>query len=83
MSNTPTLTSPSFDPEAIKVLTSAFDEAWGAVQRSGGTLSRPAYARIIREVLAKRIIEMAQHGQSDARSLSDDAVQYLASNYKD
>jgi hypothetical protein len=83
MSNTPTLTNPSFDPEAIKVLASAFDEAWGAVQRSGGTLSRPAYAGIIREVLAKRIIEMALHGQSDARSLSEDAVQYLASNYKD
>ena len=80
MSNTPTLTNASFDPEAIKVLASAFEEAW---ERSGGTLSRPAYAGSIREVLAKRIIEMAQHGQSDARSLSDDAVQYLASNYKD
>ena len=80
MSNTPTLTNASFDPEAIKVLASAFEEAW---ERSGGTLSRPAYAGSIREVLAKRIIEMAQHGQSDARSLSDDAVQYLALNYKD
>ena len=80
MSNTPTLTNASFDPEAIKVLASAFEEAW---ERSGGTLCRPAYAGSIREVLAKRIIEMAQHGQSDARSLSDDAVQYLASNYKD
>ena len=83
MSNTPTLTNPSFDPEAIKILASAFDEAWGAVQRSSSTLCRPAYAGTIREVLAKRIIEMAQHGQSDAHSLCDDAVQYLASNYKD
>ena len=83
MSNTPTLMNPSFDPEAIKILASAFDEAWGTVQRSGGTFSRPAYASTIREVLAKRIIEMAQHGQSDAQSLSDDAVQYLVSNYKD
>ena len=64
-------------------MASAFDEAWGTVQRSGGTFSRPAYASTIREVLAKRIIEMAQHGQSDAHSLSNDAVQYLASNYKD
>jgi hypothetical protein len=83
MSNTPTLTNSSFDPEAIKMLASAFDEAWRAVQSSGGTLSRPAYAGTIREVLAKRIIEMAQCGQSDAQSLSEDAVQFLAMNYRD
>ena len=83
MSNTPTLANSSFDPEAIKVLASAFDEAWEAVQRSGGALSRPAYAGTIREVLAKRIIEMAQRGQNDAQRLSEDAVRFLAINYRD
>jgi hypothetical protein len=83
MSSTPTLTNSSFDPEAITILASAFDEAWEAVQKSGGTLSRPAYAGTIREVLAKRIIEMAQRGQNDAQSLSQDAVQFLATNYRD
>jgi hypothetical protein len=39
MSNTPTLANSSFDPEAIKMLASAFDEAWEAVQRSGDLLA--------------------------------------------
>ncbi len=50
------------------MLASAFDEAWRAVRSSGGTLSRPAYAGTIREVLAKRIIEMAQ---CDRRTVGD------------
>jgi hypothetical protein len=73
----------SFDPEEIKILASAFDEAWDAIQSSGGTLSRPPYARPIREVLAKRIIEMAGRGQNNPHSLCKDAVQFLASNYRD
>ena len=83
MSITPILTNSSFDPEAIKVLASAFDDAWEAVQRSGGALSKPAYAGAIREVIAKRIIETAQRGQTDPRHLSDDALQFLAINYRD
>ena len=66
MSNTSILTNSSFDPEAMETLDAALDDAWEAVQRCGGTLSRPAYAGAIREVLAKRIIEAAQRGQSDA-----------------
>ena len=73
----------SFDPEAIKMLPSAFDGAWEAVQRSGSTLSRPPYAGAIREVLAKRIIELAQSGQTDPRRLSEDALEFLAMNYRD
>jgi hypothetical protein len=82
MSNASILTDSSFDPEAIEMLASALDDAWETVQRSGGTLSRPAYAGTIREVLAKRIIEAAQRGQSDAQTLREDAVRYLAANYK-
>ena len=83
MSITPTLTNSSFDPEAIKMLAAAFDDAWEAVQGSGSTLSRPPYAGAIREVLAKRIIELAQSGQTDPRRLSEDALQFLAMNYRD
>ena len=77
------MTISSFDPEAIKMLASAFDGAWEAVQRSGGTLSRPSYAGAIREILAKRIIEMAQRGQTNPERLSEDALKFLAMNYRD
>ncbi|MGC2075933.1 MAG: hypothetical protein WA728_07875, partial [Xanthobacteraceae bacterium] len=83
MSITPILRNSSFDPEDVKILALAFDEAWQAVQRTGGSLSKPPYAGPIREVLAKRIIEMAQRGQSNPHSLSEDAIKFLASNYRD
>ena len=37
----------------------------------------------MREVIAKRIIEMAQRGAKDQQTLVDDAVRFLAANYKD
>jgi hypothetical protein len=76
------LTNSSFDPEEIKILVSGFDAAWEAVKSSGGTLSRSPYARPIREVLAKRIIEMARRGQSDPHNLCEDAVKFLSANYR-
>jgi hypothetical protein len=79
---TPILINSSFDPEEIKILVAAFDEAWEAVKSSGGTLSRSPYARPIREVLAKRIIETARRGQSNPHSLCEDAVQFLSANYR-
>ena len=60
----------AFDPEAIRVLASALDEAWGRVTVA------------MREVIAKRIIEMAQRGVKDQQTLVDDAVRFLAANYK-
>jgi hypothetical protein len=79
---TPILDNSSFDPEDIENLVLAFDAAWKAVKSSGGTLSRSPYARPIREVLAKRIIEMARRGQSNPHSLCEDAVQFLSANYR-
>jgi hypothetical protein len=51
------------------------------VENSSSTFSRPFYARAVREVLAHRIIEVAQGGEKDVRRLSDDAVRFLAENY--
>ena len=53
------------------------------VQKSGSRFARPAYARAMREVLAKRIIEVAQRGEKDERKLAADAVNFLATNYMD
>jgi hypothetical protein len=70
-----------FDPDSIKVLVSALEDAWGRIQESGSRFARPAYARATREVLAKRIIEMAQQGVKDPQTLADDAEQFLCDNY--
>ena len=70
-----------FDPETILILSLALDDAWSRIENSGSTFSRPFYARAVREVLAHRIIEMAQAGETDVHRLSDDAVRFLAENY--
>jgi hypothetical protein len=70
-----------FDPESIEVLVFALDDAWSRVQKSESWFARPAYARAMREVLAKRIIEMAQQGVRDPQALADDAEQFLRANY--
>ena len=45
--------------------------------------ARPAYSHAMREVIAKRIIEMAQRGAKDPQTLADDAVRFIAANYND
>jgi hypothetical protein len=50
----------AFDPETIAVLSAALDEAWDRLIQSGSECTRPAYARAMREVVARRIIDMAQ-----------------------
>ena len=77
MSITSIGTNSSFDPEAIKMLAAAFDDAWEAVQRSGCTLSRPSYAGAIREVLAKRIIELAQPSERGRSAIPRHELQGL------
>jgi hypothetical protein len=83
LSIVPLLRDASFDPEAVAILSAAFDDAWNEVKRSGSTLARPAYERAAREVLAKCIIEMAQRGERDRRLLAEAAVKYLAKNYNE
>ena len=73
----------AFDPESIQVLASALDDAWDRIQKSGSRLARPAYSHAMREVIAKRIIEMAQRGANDPQTLADDAVRFIAANYND
>ena len=70
-----------FNPEIIEVLASAFENAWDRLQKSGSRFARPGYSRAAREVIAKRIIEMAQLGMKDPQKLTDDAVQFLGAHY--
>jgi hypothetical protein len=72
-----------FDPELIHVLASALDDAWNRIEKSGSRFARPGYARAMREVVAKRVIETAQRGVKDPTELADDAVQFFTVNYRD
>ena len=79
MSATQSISNSFFDPEILRILSLALEDAWERIENSGTTLARPVYARA--EVLAHRIIEMAQSGERDVHRLSDNAVQFLTENY--
>jgi hypothetical protein len=49
---------------------------------SPAVVTRPAYSRAMREVVAKRIIEMAQRGVQDREALVTDALRFIAANYE-
>jgi hypothetical protein len=72
----------AFDPETITVLSAALEEAWGRLLQSGSECARPAYARAMREVVARRIIDLAQRGTKDKKELVEGAVRFLAVNYR-
>ncbi len=79
---TPLLVSDGFfDPEATKVLTAAFDTAWQMLKTSGNVLAADYRSVSTRELLAKRIIEMARQGERDPIRLVDDALTYLANSH--
>jgi hypothetical protein len=64
----------AFTPETIQILAAALDEAWERLRQSSSRLVRPAYSRAMREVVAKRIMEMAQRGVQDRDALVADAL---------
>src|SRR5258708_2841965 len=73
----------AFDVETVRVLTAAFDEAWHTVATSGIGFPSERHANAIREILALRMIEMAQLGERERGRLTDDALLYLTrSNLK-
>jgi hypothetical protein len=72
-----------FDPETIQVLVEAFDDAWKTVHASGAPFASERYVEIVREILAKSIIDDATRGQRDRHELSQSALLRLAqSNLK-
>jgi hypothetical protein len=81
MSIAPLLADSSFDPELIKTLAEAYEDAWRKIVQSGSTFASPRYQRVAQEIIAKRIIDMAQRGELAPHQLADDAVKYLAQSY--
>jgi hypothetical protein len=68
--------------ETIQILAAALDDAWERLRQSGSRLARPAYSRAMREVVAKRIIDMAQRGVEEREALVTDALRFIAANYE-
>jgi len=81
MSIIPLLAKSSFDPEFIETLVAAYEDAWRKVEQSGSMFASPRYRRVAKEIIAKRIIDMAQRGDIATDRLADDAVAYLAQSY--
>lgn len=67
----------AFDAEEVRILTAAFDDAWKSIQGSGITFTSDGHADATREIIALRIIEMAQLGERDRHRLCDDALLHL------
>jgi hypothetical protein len=72
-----------FDPESIRLLASAFEDAWDRIEKSGNRLAGPGYSRAMREVIARFIIDTAQQGIKDPQTLAERTVAYMAANYTD
>jgi hypothetical protein len=81
MSIIPLLAQTSFDPELIEKLVKAYEDAWRKIEQSGSTFASPRYRRVAKEIIAKRIIDMAQRGEIEPQQLADDAVNYLSQSY--
>jgi hypothetical protein len=67
-----------FDPEDIRILVRAFDQAWEAVQASGAVFETKAKGDMARAILAKHIIAAAKEGELDEERLRDGALVVLA-----
>jgi hypothetical protein len=65
-----------FEPEEVTLLVGAFDKAWQTILASGVQLDGEAQA--VREMLAKRIIEIAKRGERNQQLLCSDALGHLA-----
>ena len=81
MSIAPLLAQTAFDPEFIETLVSAYEDAWQKIEKSGSAFASPRYRRAAQEIVAKRIIEMAQRGEREPSQLAEDAVAHLAQSY--
>ena len=68
----------AFDPDAVKILTAAFDDAWARLQTSGAPYAMHEYTEAARTHLARYIIGAARRGEWDQRKLADGALLYLA-----
>ena len=68
----------AFDVNTTMVLASAFDTAWLSLQKTGGAAVADDQISGTRELLAQRIIEIAQHGERDRQRIVNQALAQFA-----
>jgi hypothetical protein len=64
----------TFDVDTTIILASAFDAAWLSLQTSGSPFAADDRASQTRDLLAQRIIEIAQRGERDKRRLVKESL---------
>jgi hypothetical protein len=67
----------AFDPEAIRTLSDAYEDAWQSLHANGTTLHLGGQEVQTSEILARCIIELAKLGERDRRRLRDAALDHL------
>ena len=70
----------AFNFSKTRTICVAFDEAWAFLQDLGSGLTDASKSVATRTILAKRIIEMADHGLTDVPKLRYDALAFLQRN---
>jgi hypothetical protein len=70
----------SFDLDTTKILASAFDTAWLTLQKSGSALAGDDRAAATRDLLAQRLVEIAERGERDRQRLVDEALAQVANS---
>jgi hypothetical protein len=71
----------AYAPEEVDILVAAFDEAWFRLCASDSDYARPAYSRAMREVVARRVVEVARRGVMDAGDIAIEAMSFLSARY--
>jgi hypothetical protein len=67
----------AFDADEVSIPTRPFHQAWKAVEESAVHFASDSYKNPTRELLALRIIEIAQLGERGPNRLRDDALLFL------
>ena len=67
-----------FRPDEISILEDAFEDAWRRLENSKAPWASEDYSTAARTILARHIIEMAQGGERDPKSLADSALLYIS-----
>jgi hypothetical protein len=63
-----------FEPEDLRVLATAFDEAWNPLEKSGVRFQTDFQRHQVRNTLGKCLIEEAKRGERDKGRLRDSAL---------
>jgi len=72
------LSNAAFDCDTTQLLGAAFEAAWEEIKAADSMLAEESQAALTRELLAKRIIEMAKRGERNPDHLVEMALDHLA-----